>query len=48
LILIVVGGFFLAREFVPWFDGRLWWPVGLIGLGGLLLFLALVPGRSSE
>lgn len=48
LILIVIGGFFLIREFVPWFDWHLWWPVGLIGLGGLLLVLALIPGRSSE
>ena len=48
LILIVVGGFFLIREFVPWFDWHLWWPIGLIGLGGLLLVVALLPGRSSE
>lgn len=48
VILIVIGGFFLVREFVPWFDWHLWWPVGLIALGGLLLVLALLPGRSSE
>ena len=48
LILIIIGGVFLVREFVPWFDWHLWWPVGLIALGGLLLVIALLPGRSSE
>lgn len=48
VVLIAVGGIFLIREFVPWFDWHLWWPVGLIALGGLLLVLALLPGRSSE
>ena len=48
LILIVVGGAFLIREFVPWFDWHLWWPVGLIALGGMLLVLALRPGQSSD
>ncbi len=48
LILIVVGGFFLIRELVPWFDWHLWWPIGLIGLGGVLLVVALLPRRSSD
>ena len=47
LVLIVICGFFLVREFVPWFDWRLWWPIGLIGLGLLLLVFALRPGRPS-
>jgi phage shock protein PspC (stress-responsive transcriptional regulator) len=47
-VLIAIGGFFLIREFVPWFEWRLWWPVGLIGLGALLLVLALLPGRKSD
>lgn len=47
-ILIVIGAFFLVREFVPWFDWNLWWPLGLIGLGALLLIVALTPGRSSD
>ncbi len=47
LVLIVIGGFFLIREFVPWFDWQLWWPIGLIGLGLLLLVFALRPGRPS-
>lgn len=48
VVLVAIGGFFLVREFVPWFDWHLWWPVGLIALGGLLLVLALIPGRSAE
>ena len=48
VILIVIGAAFLVREVVPWFDWRLWWPIGLIGLGGLLLALALLPGRNSD
>ena len=45
LVLIGIGGIFLIREFVPWFDWQVWWPVGLIGLGVLLLVFALRPGR---
>lgn len=48
VILIVIGAFFLVREFVPWFDWSLWWPIGLIGLGALLVIVALTPGRSSD
>jgi phage shock protein PspC (stress-responsive transcriptional regulator) len=47
-ILVVIGAFFLVREFVPWFDWNLWWPIGLIGLGALLLVVALSPGRRSD
>jgi uncharacterized membrane protein HdeD (DUF308 family) len=47
-ILIVIGAFFLAREFVPWFDWNLWWPIGLIALGAMLLVVALRPGRSPD
>jgi phage shock protein C len=45
LVLIGIGGIFLIREFVPWFDWQVWWPLGLIGLGVLLLAFALRPGR---
>ena len=48
LVLIVIGGAFLLREFVPWFDWRVWWPVGLIVAGGLFLIFALRPDRPSE
>jgi phage shock protein C len=47
-ILVVIGAFFLVREFIPWFDWNLWWPIGLIGLGALLLVVALTPGRRSD
>ena len=48
LVLIVIGGVFLLREFVPWFDWRVWWPVGLIVAGGLFLIFALRPDRPAE
>jgi phage shock protein PspC (stress-responsive transcriptional regulator) len=48
LVLIVIGGVFLLREFVPWFDWRIWWPVGLIVVGGLFLIFALRPDRPGE
>ena len=48
IVLIVLGGAFLVREFVPWFDWHVWWPLGLIALGVLLLVLALRPGQSSD
>ena len=45
LALVVIGGFFLIREFIPWFDWQVWWPVGLIGLGVLLLVFSVRPSR---
>jgi phage shock protein C len=48
LVLVVVGVFFLIREVVPWFDWDVWWPLGLILLGGLFLVMALLPGRPQE
>jgi phage shock protein C len=45
LVLVVIGSIFLIREVVPWFDWDLWWPIGLIALGGLFLVLALLPSR---
>jgi phage shock protein C len=48
LVLIVIGGIFLIREVVPWFDWNLWWPIGLILLGGLLLVFALLPNRRAK
>jgi phage shock protein C len=47
-ILIVIGVFFLVREVLPLFDWDLWWPIGLIVLGGVFLVFALLPGRSSD
>jgi phage shock protein C len=37
LILIVIGGIFLARQFIPAFDTALVWPVVVIGIGILLI-----------
>ncbi|MGK2852342.1 MAG: hypothetical protein ACSLFN_15735 [Candidatus Limnocylindrales bacterium] len=48
LILILVGGLFLARELVPGVDlGRLW-PIGSLILGLVLLAASIRPGRSAD
>jgi hypothetical protein len=45
LVLIVMGGLFLAREAIPDFDvGRLW-PIASVVLGVTLLVLSIRPGR---
>ena len=33
LVLIVIGVIFLIREFLPFLDIALWWPIAAIGLG---------------
>jgi len=48
LVLIVIGGFFLLREILPAFDPGLWWPVVAIGLGIVLIVLAVSPSRRSD
>ena len=48
LVLILLGSFFLVRQFVPSIDLGLWWPVVAIGLGVLLIVLALVPSRHPD
>ncbi len=48
LVLIGLGGLFLAREFLPTFDFDLWWPSLLIGLGVLLVVVAVLPSRHSS
>ncbi|MBI3749052.1 MAG: PspC domain-containing protein [Chloroflexi bacterium] len=45
VVLILVGALFLVREAIPWFDFHLWWPIGIIGLGVLLLVAAMRPRR---
>jgi phage shock protein C len=45
LLLIVLGGFFLVRELIPAVDLGAWWPLVAIGLGIVLIVLAVVPGR---
>jgi len=48
LILIVIGGFFLARELLPSIDLGFWWPTVAIGLGVVLVVVALMPSRRSD
>ena len=48
LVFIVIGGFFLIRQLVPAFDLGLWWPTVAIGVGILLVILALLPPRHSS
>lgn len=48
LVLILVGSFFLVRQFMPSIDLGLWWPVVAIGLGILLIVFALMPSRHPD
>jgi phage shock protein C len=45
-LLILLGAFFLLREFLPAFDFDLIWPLILVGIGVALLVYALRPGRN--
>jgi uncharacterized membrane protein HdeD (DUF308 family) len=47
LALIVVGGAFLFRRFVPWMELGELWPVILIGVGVLLLVSAARRDKAS-
>jgi phage shock protein PspC (stress-responsive transcriptional regulator) len=47
VLLIILGGLFLIRQFVPAFDFGLWWPIAAIGLGVLLIVIAVTPSRRS-
>ncbi len=47
LILIFLGAAFLVRQLVPSLDYGSWWPLILIGLGLVLIVVALMPGRRS-
>jgi phage shock protein PspC (stress-responsive transcriptional regulator) len=48
LLLILLGGFFLIRQFIPSIDLSLWWPAAAIIAGVLLIVLALLPPRRSS
>jgi phage shock protein C len=48
LILIVIGAFFLARQYLPAFNWSLTWPVIVIAGGVALIFLAFARGRSQS
>jgi len=45
LILVVVGGWFLVRQYLPQFDLDLSWPYVAVGVGLLLVVFALFGGR---
>jgi phage shock protein PspC (stress-responsive transcriptional regulator) len=47
VILILVGGYFLVRQYVPQVNLDIAWPVVVIVVGLLLLFGALRPGARS-
>jgi phage shock protein C len=42
-ILIAIGVFFLVRQYIPSIDPGLWWPGVAIGLGLVLVVLAIRP-----
>ena len=46
VILILIGAFFLLRQYAPSVDLGMTWPLLAVGAGIVLLVLALVPGRS--
>ena len=46
VFLVLLGGFFLAQQWLPELDWDWFWPVMLIALGVLFLVLAL--GRRSD
>ena len=48
LVLIVIGAFFLVRELIPSIDLGFWWPTVAIGLGVVLVVVALMPSRRSD
>lgn len=43
-ILILIGAWFLAQEFLPWLNWDLVWPIGLVIIGVLILAAALRRG----
>lgn len=44
-LLVLVGAYFLARQFIPGLDLDRLWPIVLIALGGLLILAAFRPRR---
>ncbi len=46
LILILIGGYFLVRQYIPQIDLDVTWPVVVVIVGVLLVLLAFLPGRS--
>jgi phage shock protein PspC (stress-responsive transcriptional regulator) len=48
LILVIVGGWFLVRQYLPQFDFDLSWPYVAVGFGVLLVVFALFGGRRTR
>ncbi len=48
VVLVVIGALFLVRQAIPWFDFHVWWPIGIVALGVLLLVVAARPGRPTD
>jgi hypothetical protein len=48
VVLIGLGGLALIRQFLPSFEFDLWWPGFLIGIGIVLIVVAVMPGRRSS
>jgi phage shock protein C len=48
VVLIVIGGLFLLRQFLPWFGFHLAWPIAIVALGILLIVVAVRPNRPAE
>jgi len=47
-VLIAIGALFLVRQAIPWFGFQVWWPIGLVALGLLLVLVAARPGRPRD
>ena len=47
LVLILIGGFFLLRQFIPAIDLGSWWPIILVGIGAALVIMSVMPDRKS-
>jgi Putative stress-responsive transcriptional regulator len=48
VVLIVIGAFFLLRQFLPWFGFHLWWPIAIVTLGILLIVVSVRPSRPTK
>ena len=48
LVLVIIGGLFLARQFLAGPDFGLWWPIVAIVLGIVLIVAAVAPSRRSS
>ena len=47
VVLILIGGFFLLRQFIPAIDLGSWWPLILVAIGALLVIMSVMPDRKS-